>query len=113
MSNETLKMEISWPESLTVPAGTTINAQLWVGNETAPYRMISAGDCSAPANGSPTLLEIAYAPQELTPADADTTWGHFHASPYLMHEGRRLNVERLEKIGIEQGKAGVWKVSLS
>ncbi|MDH0303999.1 MULTISPECIES: hypothetical protein [unclassified Pseudomonas] len=113
MSSTTLKMEISWPASLAVPAGATVNAQLWVGSDTAFYRMISAGDCSAPADSSPTVLEISYDPQELTPDDASTTWGYFHTSPYLMHEGKRLNVERLAKIDIEQVNDGVWKVNLS
>ena len=40
MATETLKIEISWPDTLKVPAGATVNAQLWLGTAIADYRMI-------------------------------------------------------------------------
>ena len=52
MTTETLNIEISWPETLDVPAGATVNAQIWVGTEAASYRLICDEDVAAPATTS-------------------------------------------------------------
>ncbi|EKT4524456.1 hypothetical protein QEM13_003751 [Pseudomonas putida] len=113
MSTETLQIEISWPESMHVPAGATANVQLWVGNEISFYRMLSDGDVSVPASSSPAVLEIAYDPQALVPDDSTATWGHFHTAPYLMHDGKRLNIARTVKVSIDEAKRDGWKIALS
>lgn len=113
MATETLKIEISWPDTLKVPAGATVNAQLWLGTAIADYRMISDGDASAPAVSSPVTLEIAYDTEDLLPDSVDTTWDHFRASPYLMHDGKRLNIARVAKISIEEARKSGWKVAIS
>ncbi|WP_085675246.1 MULTISPECIES: hypothetical protein [unclassified Pseudomonas] len=112
MSSETLKIEISWPASMAVPAGATVNAQLWVGNASAGYSMIGELDASADAVSSPTTLEIPYSPDDLQSSDGDTTWDHFHTSPYLAHDGKRLNISYSEKISIADAKANGWKITL-
>lgn len=113
MATETLKIEISWPDTLEVPAGATVNAQLWVGTEIADYRMISDGDASAPAITSPATLEITYDTEDLLPNSVETTWDHFRASPYLMHDGKRLNISRVARITIEEARKSGWKVAIS
>ena len=113
MATETLKIEISWPDTLKVPAGATVNAQLWVGTAIADYRMISDGDASAPAVTSPAKLEITYDTEDLRPGSADTAWDHFRTAPYLMHDGKRLNIARVAKISIEEARKSGWKVAIS
>ena len=113
MSTETLKIEVSWPESLDVPAGATVNVQLWVGNEISFYRMLSDDDVSVPATASPTVLEIQYDPQDLVPDDSTTTWGHFHTAPYLMHDGKRLNNAKSVKASIDEAKREGWKIAIA
>lgn len=112
MSNETLKIEISWPASITVPEGATINAQLWAGNANAGYSMIGELDASAPATTSPASLEIPYSQEDLQSYDGKTTWDHFHTAPYLLHDGKRLNISYAEKISIADAKANGWKINL-
>ena len=113
MATETLKIEISWPETLEVPAGATVNAQVWVGTELADYRMITDGDVDAPVEGSPTILEINYDAADLLPDDAETVWDYFRTAPYLMHEGKRLNIPRVAKVRIEEASQSGWKIALS
>ncbi|MGY4526026.1 hypothetical protein [Pseudomonas sp. UBA4617] len=113
MTTETLKIEISWPDTLKVPAGATVNAQLWVGTANADYCMISDGDASAPAVTSPATLEISYDTKDLLPGSAETTWDYFRTAPYLMHDGKRLNISRIAKITIEEARKSGWKIAIA
>ncbi|MFJ4456990.1 hypothetical protein ACIP1G_24320 [Pseudomonas sp. NPDC089392] len=113
MATETLKIEISWPDTLEVPAGATVNAQLWVGTEIADYRMITDGDACAPAGTSPATLEITYDAEDLLPDNAETVWDYLHIAPYLMHDGKRLNIARVAKVGIEEARLSGWKIAIS
>lgn len=81
MTTETLNIEISWPETLDVPAGATVNAQIWVGTEAASYRLICDEDVAAPATTSPATIAFTYNTEDLLPVDAETVWDHFHTSP--------------------------------
>ncbi|WP_449431486.1 hypothetical protein [Pseudomonas putida] len=113
MSIAIVKIEISWPADLQVPAGSTANVQMWVGNESASYRMISDGDLSVPAETSPATVEFSYDPADLIPDDSSVTWGYFHTSPYLMHDGKRLNIERTAKISIDDAMQSGWQITIS
>lgn len=113
MTAETLNIEVSWPETLAVPAGATVNAQIWVGNELAGYRMISDGDVRSPATTSPATIEFTYETEELLPEDAETVWDHFHTSPYLMHDGKRLNINRAAQISVAEAQQSGWKIAIS
>ncbi|MBK4994326.1 hypothetical protein IAE39_002500 [Pseudomonas sp. S37] len=112
MATETLKIEISWPASIEVPEGATVNAQVWVGTETADYRMISDGDICAPAATSPATLELTYDSEDLQ-SDSATAWNYLRTSPYLMHNGKRLNIARLAKVSIEEARQSGWKIAIS
>ncbi|MBS3186628.1 MULTISPECIES: hypothetical protein [unclassified Pseudomonas] len=112
MSSETLRIEISWPASMTVPAGATINAQLWAGNASAGYSLIGDLDASAAAVSSPAILEIPYSQEDLQSHDGKTTWDYFHTSPYLAHDNKRLNIGYAQKISIADAKANGWKINL-
>jgi hypothetical protein len=112
MSNETLKIEISWPASMAVPEGATINAQLWAGNASAGYTMIGELDASTAAGSSPATLEIPYSQEDLQSYDGKTTWDYFHTAPYLAHDSKRLNISYAEKISIADAKANGWKITL-
>lgn len=112
MSSETLKLEISWPASMAVPEGATINAQLWAGNASAGYNLIGELDASAAASSSPATLEIAFSQDDLQSYDGKTTWDYFHTSPYLAHGNKRLNISYTEKISVANAKANGWKINL-
>ncbi|WP_434518610.1 hypothetical protein [Pseudomonas sp. NFX1] len=113
MTTETLNIEVSWPDTLDVPAGATVNAQIWVGNEVASYRLISDSDVDAPATTSPATIAFTYDTEDLLPEDAETVWDHFHTSPYLMHDGKRLNIERVAKISVSDAQLSGWKIAIS
>ncbi|MGB8971122.1 MAG: hypothetical protein WCC62_01185 [Pseudomonas capeferrum] len=113
MTTETLNIEVSWPDTLDVPAGATVNAQIWVGNEVASYRLISDSDVDAPATTSPATIAFTYDTEDLLPEDAETVWDHFHTSPYLMHDGKRLNIGRVAKISVSDAQLSGWKIAIS
>jgi len=113
MTTETLNIEISWPETLDVPAGATVNAQIWVGTEAASYRLICDEDVAAPATTSPATIAFTYNTEDLLPVDAETVWDHFHTSPYLMHDGKRLSIARVAKISISEAQLSGWKIAIS
>ncbi|MCI0912952.1 MULTISPECIES: hypothetical protein [Pseudomonas] len=111
MSKETLTIEVSWPASLAVPEGSTIDLQLWAGNEQAGYSMID-GEFSTPATTSPATLEISYDSQDLQSQDGTTTWEYFHTSPRLVQGGFIKNIAHAEKISVAQTKGAAWKMAL-
>ncbi|WP_455887932.1 hypothetical protein [Pseudomonas rustica] len=111
MTAETLKIEVSWPATQEIPDGSTIELQLWAGNEHASYSMIDV-EISKPAVTSPVTFEVPFDAQDLQSGDGATRWDYFHTAPRLVHGGFLKNIAYAEKISVAEATASVWKMSL-
>ncbi|MCE5985890.1 hypothetical protein SE916_18460 [Pseudomonas sp. 5FOS] len=111
MTTETLKIEVSWPETQEIPDGSTIELQLWAGDENASYSMIDVEICK-PAVTSPVTFEVPVNVQELQIEDGTSSWDYFHTSPRLVQGGLIKNIAYAEKISVAEALASGWKMSL-